>query len=105
MSREIIEVVVTSPADWMPQFVERALSHRLIACAHQIPTQTKYRWSGEVRSGREIRAAMHTVTEALPNLFNQIKEDHPYEVPCVLWHSLHATDAYADWVQESTSQP
>ena len=59
MSHVVLEVVVTGPADWVAPFVEAVVADGLIACAHQVPIQACYTWSGEVQRDPEARAMMH----------------------------------------------
>lgn len=102
---EVVEVVVTSPVEWMQPFVDELLAERLIACAHQVRIDTTYRWEGAVQHEQEARAMLHTSQAALAALLERIERAHPYDVPCVMTTVMRAPESYASWVAQSTSRP
>jgi periplasmic divalent cation tolerance protein len=62
-----------------------------------------HRWQGAIEDGTEVRVALHTRSELVPELIERIEQDHPYEVPCVLALSIDsASPAYVEWVHSET---
>jgi periplasmic divalent cation tolerance protein len=102
---DIVEVVVTADnAEWLIGFSRELVEERFVACGQHItPIRSIYRWEGAVQDETEIRVAYHTRASLVPALIDRIKQDHPYDVPCIL--ALPIVDAnpdYADWVRTQT---
>lgn len=95
---QLLEVVVTSPVEWMQPFVDSALDAHLIAAGHLTPISTTYRWEGSVFHRREVRAHLHTSTDRAEELIETIVASHPFQVPCITSQVLAATPDYAAWV-------
>ena len=80
---EVCEVIITAPdPDWLVEFTRRLVTDRLCASGHNFaPIRTIYRWHGQVHDTTEGRVALRTL---LPQIIERTKQDHPYEVPCVV---------------------
>ena len=105
MGGGICEVIVTADdPDWLLSFSRTLVDERLCACAqHIIPIRSIYRWEGRIEDAAEARVALHTRAELVPRLIERIKQDHPYEVPCILvFPAEQANPDYAAWVRAST---
>ncbi|MBM6544637.1 divalent-cation tolerance protein CutA [Janibacter sp. YIM B02568] len=100
---EVVEVVVTGPADWVRAFSDAVVADRLAACVHQVAIDSVYRWEGEVEHDREVRAMMHTSAARLDELTERIDREHPYDLPCILTVATIPSPGYANWVRESTA--
>ena len=96
-STGIVEVIVTGPPDWLPEFTRKLVDDRLAACGQHI---------NPIRSIYQARVALHTTTDLATELIERIRRDHTYEIPCVLvFPILDANPDYADWVKAETRQP
>jgi periplasmic divalent cation tolerance protein len=105
MTSGISEVIVTGDDPvWLADFTRMLIEERLCACAqHFAPIRSIYRWQGDIEDTTEVRVALHTRTELVPELIERIEHDHPYEVPCILAISIdHASPAYVEWVRTQT---
>jgi periplasmic divalent cation tolerance protein len=101
----ISEVIVTADdPQWLASFTRTLVEERLCACAqHFAPIRSIYRWEGDIQDATEVRVALHTRRELVPQLIERIERDHPYEVPCVLAMSIdEASLAYVEWVCTET---
>ena len=102
---EIAEVVLTADScEWLNGLSLRLVEERLIACAQQIAEiRSIYRWDGSVQESFEARVAYHTRASLVPALIDRIKQEHPYEVPCILAFPVTVSNPdYADWVHAQT---
>ncbi len=105
MSSGISEVIVTADdPEWLDDFTRILVEERLCACAqHFSQIRSVYRWQSEIDANTEVRVALHTRSELVPQLIERIEQDHPYEVPGILAVSIdHASPAYVDWVRSET---
>lgn len=107
MTTAISEIVVTADnPEWLTNFTRQLVEERWCACAQHInPIQSTYRWEGHTHQDPEIRVALHTRTELVPALIGRIKNDHPYDVPCILAFQVDGLDPdYAAWVAAETRE-
>src|SRR4051794_36405342 len=101
MTEDVCEVVITAPdADWLAAFTRRLVDDRLCAAGHNISdVRSIYRWQGAVYDEREARVALHTRLSLVPAIIERTKQEHPYEVPCVVtWPITNGNPAYLDWI-------
>lgn len=101
----ISEVIVTADdPERLADFTRMLIEERLCACAqHILPIRSLYRWKGDIEDSTEVRVALHTRSELVPELIERIEQDHPYEVPCILAVSIDsASPAYVEWVRAET---
>jgi periplasmic divalent cation tolerance protein len=105
MTSGISEVIVTADdPTWLADFTRTLVEERLCACAQHItPIRSVYRWEGDIQDATEVRVALHTRSQLVPQLIERIEREHPYEVPCVLAISIDdASPAYVEWVRTET---
>jgi periplasmic divalent cation tolerance protein len=102
---DIVEVIVTADnQEWLLDLSRKLVEERLVACGQHItPIRSIYRWDGAVQDDPEIRVAYHTRASLAPALIDRIKQEHPYDVPCILVIPIvDANPDYADWVRNET---
>lgn len=94
-----LTTTVASPED-AERLARALLEHRLAACVQlDAPVQSHYRWKGEPCSDAEVRLTIKSLPDLLPRLQAFFGEQHPYELPQLLWQVMEASDAYAGWVR------
>lgn len=99
-----VEIVVTGPREWMESCAAELLDARLIACAQMWTIYSRYWWEGHIEEADEVRVAMHATREAADSVSSHVRDNHPYEVPCVLIAPLdEGNQAYLRWIHESTT--
>ena len=76
------------------------VNQQLAACVNIISNITSiYKWKGNVEHAAEHLMVIKTSENRLPNLMEQIKELHPYEVPEIIAFPIeHGYPPYLDWV-------
>ncbi|GAC1372232.1 MAG: divalent-cation tolerance protein CutA [Actinomycetota bacterium] len=102
MTEPICEVVITADdAEWLATFSRTLVQERWCACAqHFVPILSIYRWGGRVEEATEARVALHTSADLVPAIIERIKQDHPYDIPCILvLPVMDANPDYAAWVR------
>lgn len=101
---DVVEIVVTGPAQFVTEHVAALVEERLIACAQCTPVTSTYRWEAAVERAEEVRAHLHTTAARAREVSARIEAAHPYDVPCILVFPVgEALPSYADWVTEETN--
>ncbi|MEJ7931187.1 divalent-cation tolerance protein CutA [Ramlibacter sp. AN1015] len=82
------------------------LERRLAACVQiDAAVESHYRWQGSVQSDTEVRLSIKTRPEALDAVIGYLSGHHPYDTPQLLWQTLAASPAYAQWVRAEVPVP
>lgn len=105
---EFVVVLTTLPSDANASSVASALvEKRLAACVNILgDMRSVYRWNDDVEVEHERQLVIKTTTEALPRLWEQLRADHPYEIPEFLVLSvIDGSGAYLNWIRDSTAAP
>jgi periplasmic divalent cation tolerance protein len=102
---QFIDVLVTCPDRQTASRIARVcVDERLAACANigeQI--ESIYRWKGGIEEAMEFPLLLKTRAALFDRLAARVKEEHPYETPCVIATAIAAIDqAYAKWLEEET---
>ncbi len=81
----------------------RAIVHeRLAACVNMLPTQSAYRWNGEVVEEPETMLLIKTSGEKYPELEQFIRSRHSYEIPEIVALQVNrALPEFATWLAQS----
>ncbi len=101
----ISEVVITAAdPEWLASFTRTLVEERLAACGHNVsPVRSIYRWEGAIQDETEARVALHTRTELVARIVERTRNDHPYDVPCVIaMPVIGGNPDYISWVQRVT---
>lgn len=105
MTPEYVLVLTTLPADADGAAFGRTLvEERLAACVNlSPPMESIFRWEGAVERDTERQIIVKTSRERVPDLWERVRELHPYEVPeFLVLPILDGSDAYLRWIGEST---
>lgn len=100
-------VLTTLPGDADAAAFGRSLvQERLAACVNLLaPMESVYRWEGQVEQERERQVIIKTSRARLSDLWDRVRELHPYEVPEFLVLTIaDGNEAYLRWVGESTKE-
>ena len=78
----------------------RALVEQRLAACVQVDegVRSHYRWQGALCAEAEVRLTVKSLPALLPRLQAFMSEQHPYEVPQLLWQTMAASPAYGEWV-------
>jgi periplasmic divalent cation tolerance protein len=87
------------------KIAEICIEKRLAACANiYAPIASLYRWKGKVESEEEIPLVLKTRAALFDAICEEVKANHPFEVPSIVATELVAVEkAYAGWLEEETS--
>lgn len=97
-------VMVTHPdPDGALRLVSRLVGEHWVACGHVLPAGTSiFFWQNELRTEREVTILLKSVPENRKALEKEIRRDHPYTVPEILFLATdHGNSDYLSWVRES----
>src|SRR5215467_1916593 len=82
--RNMRVVLVTCPSLALARKIARAVVQKhLAACVNVVrsPVESFYTWKGKLETAREHLLLIKTTASRLPQLENEVKRLHPYEVP------------------------
>ena len=97
---QVLSLTTTVGSEEDARRLARALlGAHLAACVQLDQLESHYRWQGEVHVDPEVRLTVKSVPERLGALQAFLADQHPYELPQVLWQVLDASPAYAEWVR------
>ncbi|MEA5469259.1 divalent-cation tolerance protein CutA [Spirulina sp. 06S082] len=75
---------------------------KLAACVSIAPTQSVYRWQGQIDGDREWQLTIKTDLALFSRLEAKIQELHSYEVPEIIAIAIVAgSPSYLNWMDES----
>jgi len=96
---------VTAPDLETARSIARTVvGRRLAACANLWPIESMYRWKGRLEEASEVVIVFKTRRALLQKLIATVRENHPYEVPCIVSYPMGpALRKYLDWIDEETS--
>jgi len=98
-------VMTTLPADAdAAAFARTLVEARLAACVNLLPPmESVYRWEGRVEQETERQLLLKTSRDRIPELWEQVRRLHPYDVPeFLVLPIVDGSDAYLKWIGEST---
>jgi len=86
------------------QLADLLLEMRLAACVQlDSGIDSRYRWQGGVESAGEVRCTVKTSLQRMRECIATMLAHHPYETPELLAAEVFASEAYASWIEESTT--
>lgn len=104
----VVLVVSTFPdAQTAQVLAEKAVEDKLCACASLFgPGLSIYWWQGQMEGGEETFALFKTTEEKAKALEAFLAENHPYEVPEILFFPASGgSAAYLAWVAGTVGRP
>ncbi|EKT62190.1 divalent-cation tolerance protein CutA [Providencia burhodogranariea] len=85
------------------KIAQMLLDRHLAACVSLLPELTSiYRWKDDITQDKEILILIKSIHKNQTELFDAIKEIHPYETPELISLDLeHVDGGYLDWLIKS----
>ena len=80
---------------WVQSFLDSKLS----SCIHINKIRSIYDWKGGINSNYEWRIQFKTTNSKLSKLIAQIKLEHTYELPEIVYWAVESTEEYAQWIK------
>ncbi|HNX41284.1 MAG: Divalent-cation tolerance protein CutA [Candidatus Aminicenantes bacterium ADurb.Bin508] len=102
---KVVLGMVTVPSREVGERLSSLLVERgLAACVSLLPSLVStYRWRGKVEREEELLLLIKTRGERVEELRLALKENHPYEVPEMLFFDAHSVfPPYLEWVAANT---
>jgi periplasmic divalent cation tolerance protein len=98
--------LVTAPPDVAAELAETLVDERLAACMNRVECRSTYRWDGTVHDDTEVLLLAKTTHAAYPALADAVREQHPYDTPCVeRFDESEIDDAFAAWRSDAVDDP
>jgi len=78
------------------------LEKRLVACVNLFDGVTSFfHWNNQINVAQESVLFIKTTSEILDQVIEEIKEQHPYECPCVVsWSLEKGCPVFMEWVEK-----
>ncbi len=96
-------VYVTAPSEDAERLAELVVESRLAACVNRVPTQSTYRWDGEIHHDEETILLIKTTGERYDELVSRLLEEHPHDVPCIeRFDADDIEEAFGQWITDVT---
>ncbi len=105
MTSDYVIALTTLPADAdAAEFGRTLIDERLAACVNLLPVmESVYRWEGKIEFEAERQLVIKTSRERVADLWDRVRELHPYEVPeFIVIPIVDGNEAYLRWIGEST---
>jgi periplasmic divalent cation tolerance protein len=106
MTADYVLALTTLPADAdAGEFGRTLVNERLAACVNLLPVmESIYRWEGKVEFEAERQLIIKTSGDRVSDLWERVRELHPYEVPeFVVIPLIDGNEAYLKWIRDSTT--
>ena len=102
---DLILILTTIPDDNRAAGLATTLIEEgLAACVNvHAPMTSTYRWQGQIEVEPERQVVIKTTRGRLAALEARLRSLHPYDLPEFVVIDVAASEAYADWVNDSTS--
>ncbi|MEO7095806.1 MAG: divalent-cation tolerance protein CutA [Polyangiales bacterium] len=97
-------VLCNAPRDHAERIARALVEAKLAACVNVVPGIVSiYRWKGTIEREEESTLLIKTSDDRVPALMDEIRKQHPYEVPeIVALAAAEVSPAYAAWVEKET---
>jgi periplasmic divalent cation tolerance protein len=105
MNHDYVIVLTTLPADADgTAFARGMVENRLAACVNLLPPMDSiYLWEGSIEHETERQVVMKTSRDRVGELWDRVRELHPYDVPeFLVLPIVDGNEAYLRWVADST---
>lgn len=80
-----------------------ALEMELAGCVNIFPIQSIFPWEGAMQEESEFVLILKTATNLEEKLSSFIRENHPYELPCIMNWKVEVNQAYGEWIERNVA--
>ncbi len=97
-------VVCTCPSQASAEGIATRLVEEELAASVNVVAgiRSTYRWQGRVQRADEHLLLVKTVAGRYASVERAIVEEHPYELPQILWVTIDSGSSdYLDWIRQS----
>jgi len=98
----IVVTLTTLPSEKAKDFAYSLVQSKMAACVNIVPKiLSVYGFKGEIQEEEEALLVVKSAVEKHDALRAFIEEQHPYDVPEILWFSdVNASKSYRDFVRD-----
>jgi len=97
----MIFVYITNPNKKTAYRIGKYLvEKRLCACVNIFPIESYYWWQGKIEKAKEWVVIVKTLEKNYERIKKEIKNIHPYSVPCILKIKVEANKEYLNWLNK-----
>ena len=101
MSRYIQVVTTTDSRTAAEAIAAAVLAARLAACVQISPCRSWFHWQGKVEHAEEFCCTMKSRADLYPELEEEVRRHHPYEVPEILAIEVSVgVGSYLAWLDQ-----
>lgn len=98
-----IIIYTTNPdIETAKKIASNLINKKLIACANYFPITSLFNWKGEINNEKEIVSILKTNKNNWEKVKKQIKETHPYKVPCIIKIEVESNSDFNKWINKNT---
>jgi len=85
------------------KIIKGLIKRKLVACGNIFKLSSFYIWKGKIEENPEYGSLIKTKKRNYKKVENYIKDNHPYEVPEIIYWSIEkGLKAYLDWIDAET---
>jgi periplasmic divalent cation tolerance protein len=97
----MIFVYITNPNKKTAHRIGKYLvEQRLCVCVNIFPIESYYWWRGKIEKAKEWVIIGKTLEKKYEKIKKEIKNIHPYKVPCILKIKVSANKEYLSWLNK-----
>ncbi|XP_075676434.1 divalent-cation tolerance protein CutA-like [Dermatophagoides pteronyssinus] len=102
-SKYSIGYVTISNAEKAKELAMKLVNENKVACVNIVPTITSiYRWENKLEVDDESLMILKTRTDAIDELIQFIRQNHPYSVPEIIFTPItNGNPDYLKWISSS----
>ena len=105
MNKYIMITTACSSKENAELISETLLNKHLISCAQISTIESAYHWQGNIEHNTEYLLQMKTVKNNYPEIEEQIKKLHTYEVPEIAAYDIILGEKnFLNWITEETKK-
>jgi len=96
----MILVYITNPDKKTANKIGKYLvEKRLCACVNIFPIESYYWWQGKIEKAKEWVIIGKTLEKNYEKIKKEIKNIHPYSVPCIIKIKADVNEEYLEWLR------
>ncbi|HRH99792.1 MAG TPA: divalent-cation tolerance protein CutA [Saprospiraceae bacterium] len=101
MSKKIIMFYVpVGTQKQATELTESLINKRLAACVQVHEADSSYAWKGVFNREKEWILTIKTSLKKQKDCYQFLKQNHPYELPCIIWRAVEVNQEYQQWVKD-----
>ncbi len=75
------------------------LQKKLVGCVNIFPIESMYWWKGRIENSKGYVIIAKTFRKNYEKVKKLVKENHPYEIPCICMFDVKINKLYEKWLK------